>query len=220
MKKFYFLLVTLLMAGSVTASAQFMGSSSRVSSTAEGYNSVWVGYAPTTIKSTGGLDVSISGINTFSFGVLHTAPLPNTPLLWEVGANLEYAHKKGSFILSDDATLNVFAIKVPLNIVYALPLSDGIMAYPFLGLNARGYLTGTLKEKDWDDDVYYTVNIFSNDEDDMDGDAFKRFSLGYQLGLRVGFSKYFASISYGGDFVKIAEDTTINMVTLGLGMAF
>ena len=143
MKKIHFLLVAgLFLMGTVTASAQFMGGSSRVASTAEGYNSIWLGYAPTTLKASGGLDVSISGFNSFSIGVLHTAPFQNLPLLWEVGANFEYTHKSGDVVLMEDAKVNVMSIKVPFNIVYAFPLGDGMMAYPYVGLNARGYLSG------------------------------------------------------------------------------
>ena len=244
MKKIHFLLAAgLFLIGTATASAQFMGSSSRVASTSEGYNSVWVGYAPTTLKfSANGFSSSVDDINTFSVGALHAAPLQDFPLLYEFGGILEwsrYADKEKDSWGTTSSTVNMIGIRVPLNILYAYDLGNGLTVYPYLGLNVKGYIIGKLTEKfsDGDESVTKTYNLFSKkdmeelagyDYEDMEdlidfGFAAKplnRFTLGYQLGLRVGYSNFFASVGYMADLTKITDYTKASMWTLGVGMSF
>lgn len=251
MKKIHFLLAAgLFLIGTATASAQFMGSSSRVASTSEGYNSVWVGYAPTKAKfAYSGFSSTLDKINTFSVGALHAAPLQNFPLLYEFGGMLEwsrYSDSSSNDGFKETMTGNLIGLRIPLNLLYAYDLGNGLTVYPYLGLNVKGYIVGKVTEKySYEGESYTeTYNLFSKKDmekmagggiydddydyyydDDMDdfGVAAKplnRFTLGYQLGLRVGYSNFFGSVGYMADLTKITDHTTVNMITLGVGMSF
>lgn len=203
-----------IFAGTMTASAQFMGGSSRTAG-ADGYSAIWAGYAPTTFKTSyDGSSHSEDGFSTFSIGWTKATPLQSS-LLGEYGvfADLTYKSEKDGGVTS---TMMLLGVKVPVNVLYALPLGEGITVYPYAGLNGKLYLIGT--EKDKYEDESETTNLFS--KDDMDDDAFKRLTIGYQFGLRVGFGNYFASIGYTDDLTKIADYTTINKIEIGVGMLF
>lgn len=203
-----------IFAGTMTASAQFMGGSSRTAG-ADGYSAIWAGYAPTTFKTSyDGSSHSEDGFSTFSIGWTKATPLQSS-LLGEYGvfADLTYKSEKDGGVTS---TMMLLGAKVPVNVLYALPLGEGITVYPYAGLNGKLYLIGT--EKDKYEDESETTNLFS--KDDMDDDAFKRLTIGYQFGLRVGFGNYFASIGYTDDLTKIADYTTINKIEIGVGMLF
>ena len=224
MKKIHFLLAAgLFLIGTATASAQFMGSTSRVASTVKGYNSIWLGYNPTTVKySEDGYSES-RDFNTFSLGVLHAAPFQELPLLYEFGGIVEYTNRTDKEEDFDaKVSYNLLGVRVPLNLLYALELSDGFTLYPYIGLNAKGYVIGKASVKV--DGQTHSVDLFGkNDSDDfseLEEERLKRFTLGYQLGLRAGFSKYFASIGYTADLTTIADHLKVSMLTLGVGMSF
>ena len=203
-----------IFAGTMTASAQFMGGSSRTAD-ADGYSAIWAGYAPTTFKTSyDGSSHSEDGYSTFSIGWTKATPLQSS-LLGEYGvfADLTYKSEKDGGVTS---TMMLLGVKVPVNVLYALPLGEGITLYPYAGLNGKLYLLGSAKAKYEDESE--TTNLFS--KDDMDDDAFKRLTIGYQFGLRVGFGNYFASIGYTDDLTKIADYTTINKIEIGVGMLF
>lgn len=204
-----------IFAGTMTASAQFMGGSSRTTSGADGYSAIWAGYAPTTFKySDDGSSVSEEGYNTFSIGWTKATPLQSS-LLGEYGvfADLTYKKEKDHGVTTTETLLGV---KVPVNVLYALPLGEGITLYPYAGLNGKLYLLGSAKAKYEDESV--STNFFS--KDDMGDEVYKRFTIGYQIGLRAGFGNYFASIGYTDDITKIADYTTINKIEIGVGMLF
>ena len=203
-----------IFAGTMTASAQFMGGSSRTAG-ADGYSAIWAGYAPTTFKTSyDGSSHSEDGYSTFSIGWTKATPLQSS-LLGEYGvfADLTYKSEKDGGVTS---TMMLLGVKVPVNVLYALPLGEGITLYPYAGLNGKLYLLGSAKAKYEDESE--TTNLFS--KDDMGDDAFKRLTIGYQFGLRVGFGNYFASIGYTDDLTKIADYTTINKIEIGVGMLF
>lgn len=203
-----------IFAGTMTASAQFMGGSSRTAG-ADGYSAIWAGYAPTTVKiSYDGSTHSEDDFNTFSLGWTKATPLQSS-LLGEFGvfADLTYHQEKES---GATATTTLLGVKVPVNVLYALPLGEGITLYPYAGLNGKIYLLG--KEKYKYDGESESYNLFS--KDDMDDDTFKRLTIGYQFGLRAAFNNYFVSIGYTDDLTKIADHTTINKIEIGVGMLF
>lgn len=203
-----------IFAGTMTASAQFMGGSSRTAG-ADGYSAIWAGYAPTTFKTSyDGSSHSEDGYSTFSIGWTKATPLQSS-LLGEYGvfADLTYKKEKDGGVTTTETLLGV---KVPVNVLYALPLGEGITLYPYAGLNGKLYLLGSAKAKYEDESV--STNFFS--KDDMGDEVYKRFTIGYQIGLRAGFGNYFASIGYTDDITKIADYTTINKIEIGVGMLF
>ena len=212
MKKFSILIAAVLMMSAyIPASAQFMnGNGGRsVSSPTERFNAFWAGYAPTSMRSG---SVSVSGFNTFSIGVTHTGPLAGSPILLEYGGYLDWtnkAEKEGKYKVHTD----ILDVKIPGNVIYPLNLADNVKLYPYAGLNARVFVLGTATERY--EDVKETENLFE------DGDI-KRFSLGFQVGIRAGFGKFIAGIGYEDMLTSISDELTtkVNYITLHIGIPF
>lgn len=60
-----------------------------------------------------------------------------------------------------------------------------------------------------------------NDAEILDGKAWKRFQIGWQIGLKARFGqKIMAGISYGNDFSEIAYKSTIQTTSISIGYTF
>lgn len=58
------------------------------------------------------------------------------------------------------------------------------------------------------------------DKDDMDGDEWKRFQLGWHIGAGFNYNQFYVGLSYGTDFIKIAEKVNTGTFSLGIGYNF
>lgn len=214
MKKLAFIFCAALMlsVGS-TASAQFMGgngSGRSVVSSADAFNTLWLGYAPTSMKVD---SHSTSGYNTFSLGFTRAMPISGAPILVEAGLFADWmtkTEKEGKAKI----TTNMVDAKVPVNVMYPLAVGDAFTLYPYAGLNARLYVIG--KQSYSYDGEKETVDLFDDDSDA------KRFSLGYQFGVRARISSFLVGIGYEDMITSLSDDGTakINYITLSVGIPF
>ena len=184
---------------------------------AEGYTSAWVSYAPTTFNTKSGATSSNQdGYNTYSVGVLKAIPIQNLPFLFEFGGNLEWMHYKKAYD-SYSYARNFLGVRLPISFIYALSLTDDFILLPYAGFNAKGYLLGTSKTHYFSGAINdSTTNLFSSDR----SNPYKRFTLGYQVGLKVSYTRFFASIGYSKDLTIISSNSYFSMVTIGIGMSF
>lgn len=154
-------------------------------------------------------NTSMSGV---SLGWNQAMPIAgDTPLFFQYGAALRYGWHSEE-MLREDMKQSMLDVKIPLNLVYSIPVSGSVSIDPFAGLYARGIILAKAK---WGDDSF---SYFS--EDDMGDDTWNRFTMGAQLGLNVRFSDYYAGVSYGMDFLKVTDDTTIRGFDITLGVTF
>ena len=171
--------------------------------------------------SSSGVSISNEDLHTFSLGLLTAKPLQNvSSLLYEVGAIAEWTRLSESES-GAKSTLNMLGVRFPLNILFEASLND-ITIYPYAGLHAKGYIIA--KEKVTISNQTTDMDFF--DKDDMGGDTFNRFTLGYQFGVRLGVSQYFVSVGYtadltnlykGGDSDSGTATIKSNLITLGIG---
>ena len=96
---------------------------------------------------------------------------------------------------------------------------------PFIGATLRYNLSGTLKYEVSSLDYSEKYDLF--DKKDMeeinflDGKAWKRFQLGYQIGLKARFGQNFmAGLSYGNDLSEIAYKTKVQTTSITVGYTF
>lgn len=94
--------------------------------------------------------------NSISGGFNHAFSLSSTlPIYLEAGIAAKYAWKNKNGI-----KVNLFSLKVPVNLVYSFPVSDAFNIEPYAGIYLRGNIFGKEKidhdaytvEEDWDDD--------------------------------------------------------------------
>lgn len=254
MKKFYFSLVVAFMAMTTVASAQFVQSQTTTQSksttgnvfssmTTDDYNRIYVGYNPSKITWSEYQSDYEEGYplkHGITVGYLHGSNIvKNLPLYIEWGANFQYLFGKEHF--SDDDwketySTNVYSVNVPVNLAFRFSFMDnGLSITPYLGLNLRLNVAGKWRTQgeeyyygeweDWDEEY----NIFSKDEEDGLGDfAFKRFQVGFNVGVNFSYKAFNIGVGYVTDFSKIANwddggeklNGKLGVTTLSLGINF
>ena len=209
----------LMFACSSTSFAQFVGTGggSRASAgSADQFTTFWVTYAPTNFKGgISGYSIGESGYNTFAMGLTHASPLSGSSLMVDYGAFAEWIHKSET----DDGVKmseDLIGVKVPISLMYGLDLADNVVIYPYAGLNARFFIVGKVTEKYQNESE--SQNIFE------DGNGLKRFSLGYQVGLRAKLSGFIIGVGYEDMITSMSSQSNvnlkINMITISAGIPF
>lgn len=185
----------------LTASAQFSNSGgSADAADCSDWNTVYLEYNPMTLHESEDGHSRNESFNGFSLGYSRAIGLSKSvPIFIEVGGALQYSFKSKK---EDDVTtkFNMLSMKVPINFMYKWNISNSsVDLIPFLGLNMRLNLWGQTKSTY--DGKSHSVNIFNDDEKNMDGHAYKRFQLGWQIGVKARFAqKFMVGVSYGTDF--------------------
>ena len=209
MKRIKFFMVACLLGIASTVSAQFVntsssGSSMSNNSEATSWSGLRVSYHPVSFNGDGP-DFSFNGASigyVKSFGVSSSAPL-----FIETGLSVSWV---GGEVKDSDVKLNMFSLNAPVNFGYKFAFGENNAIFPYVGLTFRGNIVGTLK---YDDE---SINVF--DDGDMDDDAWKRFQIGWQIGVGANFNTFFVGASYGTDFSEIMEGGKVAMPSLTIGL--
>ncbi|MBO5972179.1 MAG: outer membrane beta-barrel protein [Alistipes sp.] len=254
MKKFYFFLVIAIMAMATSASAQFVQSGANNQSknnnqsgnffsqmSTDNYSRIYVGYNPTKIKwedHQSELETGFPLKHGISLGYIYGANIVDSlPLYLEFGGNFQYSFGKeeiGDDYESIKYKLNMYSLNVPVNLAFRFGFNDNkVEITPYLGLNFRVNLAGNMKlEYEYEDDYYgdsgsYDVKLFDDSEEEMGQikSAFKRFQVGFNVGVNFAFSGFNIGVGYTTDFNKICSalgeyDGKLGVTTLSVGFAF
>lgn len=222
MKKL-FVIACALFALCTTASAQFMNAGGNAGGNGQGMSQ--------DVESTfGTLRFSYSSMNIVSeydgkkeggFEEMNALSLEWTnahnimasqPLYLEYGAGLQWSFWSDEERNGDgdkySQSVNFLAVKVPVSVVYDLAIPQtSFSIMPYAGLNLATYLLGQA-ETSYDSSEYsdsHTSSCFS--DDDTEGEPWNRVVLGWQVGARVNFGKYFAGIGYEGPLTNFLKKT-------------
>ena len=189
-----------------SSSTKNLGSLSSVNT--ENYTSVYFQYNPSSFIPKHGDSESFNGL---TLGVSHAINIMESqPLYIEVGGNVQYGFT-GEWLGLDDFSWKMLSVGVPVNLTYAWHLTDKFAIAPYLGLNFRFNIWGSV------DDDY---NIFDDDEmgDDL---QHKRFQMGWQIGANFQFNNtFFIGGGYGKDFMELFEDCKIGRASITAGFIF
>lgn len=141
------------------------------------------------------------------------------PLYLEPGIGME-------FYVGGKTTQNIkmLTAKVPLNFIYDISLANSrIHIDPYIGLRFRGNIYGT-------DDGYNfkysrrneNRNVFSDKEMGGDGWTFTHFQVGWQIGCKFRFSKFYLQLGWGTDFNNLVKNnkTKTSQFQSAIGVAF
>ena len=251
MKKFYFFLVIAMMAVATSASAQFVQSGANNQSrnnnqsgnffsqmSTDNYSRIYVGYNPTKIKwddYQSELEKLFPLKHGVSLGYIYGANIVDSlPLYLEFGGNFQYSFGKEES--EDDYAsykykLNMYSLNVPVNLAFRFGFNDNkVEITPYLGLNFRVNLAANMKEEYEMVEDYYGESSGSSDEnlfdsDEERGDIFKRFQVGFNVGVNFAFSGFNIGVGYTTDFNKICSaldeyDGKLGVTTISVGFAF
>ena len=221
----YFLMVCLMGMASVSY-AQFTNSqksSTGGSSDAEAWQGFRVSFHPISFSPDKGDSMSATAFSlgyVKSFGVSQ-----NIPLFVEAGANVMWTTKDfaDDYDLGDDEKfkLNMFSVNIPVNFGYKYQINENVALFPYVGANFRVNASGKLKWEDEDDSESFDV-FKKDDMEDLfgEGDAWKRFQFGWQIGVALHANKFSVSASYGKDFSEISKNTKVAMPSITVGWNF
>ena len=220
MKKIKLFMAVALLAVCGTASAQFSNTSKSGGSGTgvTDWNAISFEFAPSnfTYDYDDADDQSFTGLSlswTHGFAVSKSAPI-----FIETGLGVQYSFFKEDLEDDESVKFNMFSLKVPVSFGYQFDLADGKIALaPYAGIDLRYNLSGKVKYEG--DDWSSKLDVF--DKDDMDGDEWKRFQIGWHIGAKCTFSqKYTLGIAYGADFSEIAKKAKTNAFRISAGIRF
>lgn len=207
MKVIRFYLLAIFLTITSIGYAQFTNASSKSSYSgggSDGWVATWAEYNPIKLELSN-VERSLSGYSvgaSYAFGVSQSSPL-----LLEAGVGIQYA--SGTDSKYAYSTIDLFSLKVPVNFLYGIEMSDGrVTLYPFAGITFRYNFTSS----------FYSNNDTLDMFDDLDGN---RFQPCWQLGAKVLFAEYFMiGVSFGSDLTEIAEDANIRTTSILIGYTF
>ena len=184
------------------------------------FNTADFTYSPVTMKLKGnGSDISTK-YNAVSVNWDQAFLLPTSfPLYLQYGAGLQYTWKneKEEGIKKSD---NFLTVKVPVSVMYMFELPNfPLTIMPYAGLNLQAHLIGQHKTTvDGESDKHSYFN-----KDDMGGDPYNRFVLGWQLGAKFMYQDYFIGLSYNGpitNLYKYSSDAKIRYSQFNISVGY
>lgn len=250
MKTIKLYLSVCLLVMTTTTSAQFANSNAASSSTTNarstdtnGWNRISVSYNPIKmiVDTKGDDDLSLTG---FSLGYTKGFSIAKEfPLFMEVGINGLYAsHTEDEDINIDgyeaELKTTLFSLNVPVNLVYRFSFpNSNISIIPYLGVNFKGNIIGKVKynlteeldedysEKDfWEEAEEYgyihEANMFDKKEAGGKDSQWKRFQMGWQIGVGLTYNKLYVGVGYGKDFTELCKKVKVSTTSITLGYNF
>ena len=207
MKVFRLLAIATFAVISMSASAQAVGRK---------FSTIYVQYNPTQFH------VSVSGVSSntsytgLSAGYSYTAPIADA-LMIEGGLKAQWFFRSDKDDLHEIKT-NMVSATIPINLVYSFVLKENVFSIdPYAGLFVRGNIFGKVKREGKNNSHDY--NIF--DDDDMGGNAYKRFQFGFQAGVKCRINDVFTvGGGYWMDLTKITDNTNLQGFEVIAGMTF
>lgn len=237
------LAVAALLAVAVPASAQFSngGAKSSTAASADGWNTVWVQWNPSSLNPDKGDSESFTGLSlgySKAFSVSQSIPL-----FVEAGIGLQYSFHSED--MTDDFELDDYGLevkdkfhmlsaKVPISLIYAWQIpNSSITLMPNLGLDLRFNISGKEKldfsgeyadeiEEALEEEGYdLEANLFDKDEMGGSDYVWKRLQIGWHIGVKARFNeKFLVGLSYGTDFSEISKKVKISTASITLGYTF
>jgi len=209
----------------LNASAQFSNSGSSGTNTVgdnTGWTTIYVEWNPSSFHGgdgyrfyNNGEGKGSAGFNGFSLGVSRAISLATaTPIFIEPAVALQYSTKKEGYNnYYDDydtsARLHMLSVKAPVNFMYKYDFSGHpVSLMPFAGITFRVNAWGEVNDDGDHDDLF-------------DEYEFKRFQVGWQVGVKARISEQFiVGGSFGTDFNEIRKHVKVHTGTIMFGYAF
>lgn len=168
-----------------------------------GFGRISVGYDAEFISS--GKSQTFSGFSIkfmHGWGIVKSLPLYVDAGL-RMNANFNTVGKG-----PEKANSTLLAVSLPFNLSYKQRVASGVSIQPYTGFNFKvnclGKTTIAGIGQSW----------FS------EPDSWKRFQMGWQIGLGANISCFYLGLEYGIDFIKLHKDVSSSHVEVSLGYNF
>lgn len=242
MKKIYFLLVSAaLFVSASSASAQFVNQNGggRASSSAadveDVFNTFDFTYSPVTFKEGNDNTSRETEMNAVSLNWAQARVItPAYPIYLQYGVGLQYSWDTETDSSEDDdyyewsskATTSFLTAVIPVNVMYCFNVPQtSIALMPYAGLNLHGHILGQYSSKTTYDGETESnkINFFSKDDMGEDN-TYSRIGLGWQIGAKVAYNKYFFGIAYQGPITNLYKKDEYKLnssqVNISVGIKF
>lgn len=212
---------------SVSASAQFVTSSSSSASASSAMSSFFVSYSPTNFETTYKNSSDVTSAKGVTAGFLWNTPIASVNnLSYEVGLAAQIMWNNPDIDVDDVTARETYiGAKVPLGLVYSVPVGTTLTIMPYAGVDPTIFLVGkyTASYEGSSSESKVEINYF--DKKDMDNNQFSRFVLNWHIGARVLInSNFFAGVGYEapiiGFFDKNGVKSSYNQTQLTVGFLF
>ncbi len=163
----------------------------------EAFGLFYVQYSPSKwnfkSKNHGSTETDTENINVLSLGYSHFIPLGDIPLFLAPGAAVQWF-----FSSNHGNKTNMISVKIPVNLMYSIQVSDAFRIEPYAGVYGRFNIWGEIKG-----DSGEKINLFDSELDDYAG---KRFQLGWNAGLNFRITDAFTiGAGYYMDLLKFVS---------------
>ncbi len=208
-----------MMAGAFAANAQDDLTAS--------YNTAGISYVNTHFgvsdKDVLGNDDAFS-LNGFSLDYNHGFSLSSSmPMFVEVGGRLIFGFHSDSaesYGYKEEIKTSWMSIAVPVNYAYKFAVADDFIIKPYTGINFKFNCLGKQKWTETDpngDEEKEDLDLF--DKKDM-GEPYKRFQMGWQIGVDFQYKPFILGVEYGLDFIKPQKWMNSSLLSVKLAYQF
>lgn len=135
--------------------------------------------------------------------------------------------------------LTTMNLAIPVNLAYKFNVNESFSIQPYLGLNFKFNVLAKKKtsidvddsevqdaiddltDKEFTEKFYALRDASMFDKDDVGKDAaWKRFQMGWHIGVGFNYNAFNFGISYGTDFIKLCKKTSTSTLAVGVGINF
>ncbi len=182
------------------------------------------------------------GLNGIAIDYLHGFSLSKTlPIFLETGIGANFGFY--SDVIDPDflecgelkSKMTTISLSIPVNVAYKFNVNSDFSIQPYLGLNLKFNVFAQSKQSASIDDEEYFENRFGEDydldryeekynmfdKDDVGKDGqWKRFQLGWHIGVGATYKAFYLGLSYGTDFMELAKKLNTSTFKIGVGYNF
>ena len=195
-------------------------------------------------------DADDMSFNGFSIGYAKGFSVSNDmPLFIETGAHATYGTNTldsedlesleiNNYKLEQKTT--ILNLNIPVNLAYKFSVeSKKLSIIPYVGINFKGNIIGKSKlnlvdgldsdditeKKFWEyaEDSYgikQEKNNFDKKDTGSKDSQWKRFQMGWQIGVGINYNKLYVGVSYGKDITELCKKTKLSTTSITLGYNF
>lgn len=135
-------------------------------------------------------------------------------------------------------------LNIPVNLAYKFSLNNGKTSLvPYAGINFKFNIIAKKKlslvdaddyldNKNWSEDDFWddwedndsnpkqSSNMFDKDEAGGKDNQWKRFQMGWQIGLGLYHNQYYVGVGYTKDFTELCKKTKVGYANISVGYCF
>lgn len=148
-----------------------------------------------------------------------------TPLFIEAGISGQVGFYTNDDLSNWDYKYSLFSAKVPVNLVYKWTISNNIAILPYIGVIGKYHIVGNMKKEYTGSGTYVgdddgkSYDLFDKKDMGEKNKTWKRFQLGYQLGINVMFNKtWHLGLSYSKDFSEVVKKAKFGTISVTIGL--